>query len=284
MAGIAPVGPVTGVGGLVFTDENPEGSAEVVTGNPWRSPSGGPGYLADPLRYPGQLWSQGYGESPMLPAPETGLLDDDSSYPVMLAAVTGPDTPYFDATPNTHAGPWVGPYDTTQPDQAAARAELSAAMHADGMDNRKPGLTIGAMQDDWSEYWNGPADGALVGDGGQNARVSAGWGSTDVTQNPDGINTTEDYGLHGHRRVARGHNLPMDFLWLPGGQRPLISTVHGLQALPTGAGGPYEGQDPSYGYGTAGAVLTLPAGDYEAPSSPYQPPPLSQQGLLEGPL
>ena len=282
MAGIVPVGPVSGVTGLVFVDPSPEASPEVYTGNPWPSPAG-PGYQAQPLRYPGQLWSQGYGISPQIPAPETGLLDD-GDYPESAAAIAGPGTPYFDATPNTHAGPWVGPYDTTDPDQAAARTAAAAGAHADGLDNRKPGLIIASLQDDWAEYWNGPAGGALTGDGGQNARVSAGWGSTDVTQNPAGVNQTEDYTLHGHRRVATGKNLPMNFAWLQGAGRPLVNTVHGLQAFPVGAGSPYEGQDPAYGYGTAGAVLILPAGDYEPPASPYQPPPLSQQGLIEGPL
>jgi hypothetical protein len=281
MAGITPTGPVSGVSGLVFVDPNPEAGPEVVTGNPWPS-AGPPGYVATPLRYPGQLWSQGYGTSPQLPDPETGLIEDQTYPP--NAATVGPDTPYYDATPNTHAGPWVQPYDTWHPDQAAARLEESGAAHADGLDNDKPGLIISELQDDWVEYWNGPADGALTGDGGQNARASAGWGSTDVTQNPAGVNQTEDYSLHGHRRVANGRNLPLNFLWMPGKGRPLISTVHGLQALPVGAGSPYEGQDPSYGYGTAGAILTLPAGDYEAPAGPYQPGPLSQQGLIEGPL
>lgn len=281
MAGIAPTGPVSGISGLVFVDDNPEAPPEVVTGNPWPSP-GRPGYQASPLRYPGQLWSQGYGDTPQLPDPELGLVDDYAPYPT--SGTAGPGTPYFDATPFTHAGPWVGPYQTNDPDQAAARTAAAAAAHADGLDGRLPGLIVAPMQDEWIEYWNGPADGVLVGDGGQNARVSAGFGSTDVTQNPAGINTTEDYGLHGHRRVATGHNLPMDFLWMPGKGRPLVSTVHGLQALPVGQGSPYEGQDPSYGYGTAGAVLTMPAGDYQPPASPYQPPPLGQLGLLEGPL
>lgn len=282
MAGVAPVGPVGGVGGLVFVDDNPEAGPEVYTGNPWPSAATASGYLADPLRYPGQLYSQGYGESPQLPDPEPGLIDDQVA--VHPAGYAGPGTPYFDATPNTHAGPWVGPYDTTQPDQAAARLEASAAMHADGLDGKKPGLVISSLQDDWVEYWNGPADGALTGDGGQNARVSAGWGSTDETQNRAGFNDTEDYGLHGHRRVANGRNLPMDFLWMPGAQRPLVNTVHGLQDFPVGAGSPYQDQDVAYGYGTAGAVLTLPAGDYEPPATPYQPGALSAQGLLEGPL
>jgi hypothetical protein len=283
VSGIAPVGPVSGVNGMVFVDDNPEAGPEVYTGNPWPSP-GAPGYLSQPLRYPGQLWSQGYGVSPQLPAPDTAVIDDDGGYAVPVAVTAGPGTPYFDATPNTHAGPWVGPYETNIPDQAAARAEVSAAMHADGLDNRPPGLIIAPMQDDWVEYWNGHADGALVGDGGQNSRASAGWGSTDATQNPDGHNQTEDFDLHGHRRVATGRNLPLNFLWMPGSGRPLVNTVHGLQALPVGQGSPYEGQDPSYGYGTAGAVLTLPAGDYEAPAGPWQPGPLTEQGLLEGPL
>lgn len=281
MAGIAPVGPVSGVAGLVFVDPNPEAPAEVLAGNPWPSPAG-PGYIADPLRYPGQLWSQGYGVSPQLPAPQTDLVGE-AEYPD-AAAAAGPGTPYFDATPDTHAGPWVPPYDTTDPGQAALRQQDSGAAHSDGLDGRPPGLIIAPLQDDWEEYWNGPADGALTGPGGQNARVSAGWGSTDATQNPAGVNTTEDYELHGHRRVAQGRNLPMNFLWMPGGQRPLVNTVHGLQALPVGPGSPYEGQDPAYGYGTAGAVLTMPAGDYEPPASAYQPGPLSQQGLIEGPL
>lgn len=280
MAGIAPTGPVSGVGGLVFVDPTPEAGPEVYTGNPWPSPSSG--YVADPLRYPGQLWSQGYGEAPITPDPQTALNETEIPYP--QAGTAGPGTPYYDATPDTHAGPWVGPWQTNDPEQAAIRARLSAEAHADGLDGRPPGLIIAPMQDEWLEYWNGPADGAMIGEGGQNARVSAGWGSTDAVQNPAGINGTEDYELHGHRRVASGHNLPMDFLWMPGSGRPLVNTVHGLQAFPVGAGGPYAGQDPAYGYGTAGAVLTMPAGDYEPPASPYQPGPLSQQGLIEGPL
>lgn len=281
MTGIAPVGPVGGVEGLVFVDDNPEASAEVVAGNPWRSPAG-PGYIAQPVRYPGQLWSQGYGVNPITPAPQTELVDDDVAYP-SAATVAGPDTPYFDATPNTHAGPWVAPYDTWDPEGAADRQEASAAAHADGLDNRKPGLIISSLQDEWVEYWNGPADGVMLGPPGDD-KSSLGWGSTDITSYPENINPTEDFGLHGHRRVATGKNLPMNYLWMPGSGRPLVNTVHGLQALPVGPNGPYAGQDPAYGYGTAGAVLTRPAGAYEAPAAPDQAPPLSQQGLLEGPL
>jgi hypothetical protein len=266
---------------MVFVDPNPEAPAEVVQGNPWPSPAG-PGYVAQPLRYPGQLWSQGYGINPQTPAPATELVDDDVAYP-SAATIAGPDTPYFDATPNTHAGPWVKPYDTRQPDQAGERQAYSDAAHADGFDNRKPGLIISSLQDDWVEYFNGPADGVMLGDPGQDKSV-LGWGSTDISGYPENINQTEDFGLHGHRRVATGHNLPMNFMWMPGSGRPLISTVHGLQDLPVGDQGPYADQDPAYGYGTAGAVLTMPAGAYEAPAAPYQAPPLSQQGLVEGPL
>lgn len=282
MPGLAPTGPVSGVRGLVFVDENPEWTPEQVTGNPQQIGHAA-GYWEHPVRYPGQMWSMGYGEYPVVPAPELGLVDQVMPQPG--AGHAGPATPYFDATPNTHAGPWPRPVtDSHRPDEAAYLRQQSAALHADGLDNRKPGRNIAAAQDDWHEYYNGPVAGALVGPGGQNSRVSAGWGSTDAVQNPDGTNDRTDWSQHFHRRVARGHNLPMDFLWLPGGQRPLISTVHGLQALPTGPGGPYAGQDAAYGYGTAGAVLTRPAGDYEPPATPYQPPPLSQQGLLEGPL
>jgi hypothetical protein len=279
VAGITPTGPVSGVNGLVFTDPNPEAGPEIVTGNPWPSP--GYGYGADPLRYPGQLYSQGYGWDPYTADPETDLVETTEPRPA--AGVAGPSTPYFDATPATHAGPWIPPYDTTHPDQAALRQQDSNAAHGDGLDNAKPGLIIAALQDDWTEYWNGPADGVLLGDPGQD-RSAAGWGSTDITSYPQNINQADDFALHNHRRVAAGKNLPMNYLWMPGAQRPLISTVHGLQALPVGGGGPYAGQDPAYGYGTAGAVLTLPAGDYEPPASPYTPPPLSQQGLMEGPL
>jgi hypothetical protein len=163
--------------------------------------------------------------------------------------------------------------------------EQSAALHADGLDNRKPGLNIAAYQDAWAEYYNGPVDGELVApDTSQNKHVSGGWGSADITDHPANINQATDWPQHFRRRVATGHNLPMDFLWMPGGARPLVSTVHGLQALPVAAGGPFDGQDPAYGYGSAGGVLTRAAGDYEAPASPYQPGPLTGQGLLEGPL
>lgn len=114
MAGVAPAGPVSGVAGLVFVDPNPEAPPEVVTGNPgWPQP-GPPGYQASPLRYPGQLWSMGYGEYPQLPAPETDLVDTGAAYPA--AGTAGPGTPYYDATPFTHAGPWPHPVDTTDPE------------------------------------------------------------------------------------------------------------------------------------------------------------------------
>jgi hypothetical protein len=283
MAGLTATGPLSGLPAMVFVDPNPEAPAEVVSGNPgWPQP-GAPGYWADPVRYPGRLYSVGYGENPVTPDPETDLIA--AVTPVDVAGAPGPGTPYFDATPNTHAGPWPHPViDGQRPDSAAFLAAQSAELHADGLDNNKPGTVIGALNDQWTEYYNGPVDGVMLTDPGQNKHVSAGWGSTDITADPANINATTDFPQHFHRRVAQGHNLPMDFLWMPGGQRPLISTVHGAQSLPTGQNGPYAGQDASYGYGSAGAVLTMPAGAYEAPAGPYQPAALSSQGLLEGPL
>ena len=281
MAGITPTGPVSGVQGLQFVDDNPEWGAEAVTGNPWPSPT--TGYVASPLRYPGELYSQGYGADPMTASPETTIIGGGEAVPA--ASAPGISTPYYDATPWTHAGPRVSPYDTWQPDQAGDRQADSASAHADGLDNRKPGLILDADQDDWGEYYSGPADGVMLGDPGQD-KSALGWGSTDITAYPANDNPTDAAarGLHGHRRVAHGKNVPLNFVWLSGSQRPLVSTVHGLQALPVGAGGPYTGQDPAYGYGTAGAVLTRPAGDYEPPADPYSPGPLSSHGLLEGPL
>ena len=288
MAGITPAGPVSGVAGLQFVDDNPEWTAEQVTGNPQQIGHAA-GYWEHPVRYPGQMWSQGYAGYPTVPDPETGLVDTGVAYP--LAGVAGPETPYFDATPWTHAGPWakLPPGDLAaandKPDGAAFLRAQSGALHGDGLDNRKPGLNIAAAQDAWAEYYTGPVDGELVApDSSQNKHVSAGYGSTDIVDHPANINPHTDWPQHFHRRVATGHNLPMDFLWMPGGQRPLVNTVHGLQALPVAAGGPFAGQDPAYGYGSAGGVLTMPAGDYQAPAQPYQPGPLAQQGLLEAPL
>jgi hypothetical protein len=282
VAGITPAGPVSGVRGLQFIDDNPEAGPEAVTGNPWPSPAG-QGYQASPLRYPGQMWSLGYGDYPVSRGPDTSLVDTDVAYP--SAGAAGPDTPYFDATPNNHAGPWPHPViDGHRPDSAAFLMQQSGALHGDGLDNRKPGLGIAAAQDDWGEYFNGPVDGTLVEAAGQNRYSSAGYGSTDISSFPANVNEHVDWGNHFHRRVARGKNVLMNFLWMPGGQRPLHNSVHGLQALPVGDSGPFAGQDPAYGYGTAGAVLTMPAGDYETPAVPYQPGPLSRQGLIEGPL
>lgn len=279
MAGVKPAGPVSGVAGWQFIDDNPAAPPEVRTGNPYPSP--GYGYVQTPLRYPGRLYSQGYAGDPYGADVETGLIETEA--PVPGAGFAGPGTPYFDATPNTHAGPWIPPYDTTDPDNAALRQQDSNAAHSDGLDNRKPGLIVAPLQDDWTEYYNGPPGGALLGDPGDD-KTAAGWASTDITSWPENTNPTTDFGQHAHRRAARGHNLPMDFLWMPGSQRPLITNAHGLQALPVGAGGPYEGQDPAYGYGTAGAVLTRPGSDYAPPATAYVAPPLSQQGLREGPL
>jgi len=174
--------------------------------------------------------------------------------------------------------------DDNLPDGAAYTVEQSWLLHGDGMDNAKPGLNMAAQQDDWHEYFSSPADGAMVTEGGQNKRVSAGWGSTDATQNPDGVNEHNLWDQHGHRRVAAGKNLPMDFLWMQGAGRPLVTSLPVMQAMPVGEVSPFTGQDPAYGYGTAGAVLVYPAGEYEAPAGPYQPGPLTGQNLLEAPL
>jgi hypothetical protein len=281
MAGVAPVGGVSGVQALVFVDPNPQAGPEVHTGNPWPSPTSG--YLEDPVVYPGQMYSLGYGEYPTVPMPDTSLVETQIAYP--QAGAAGPGTPYFDATPNTHAGPWPRPIlDDHRPDQAAAQVTQSWELHGDGLDNAKPGLGIAPVQDDWQLYYAPTPDGVLLTEGGQNKRVSAGWGSTDSTQNPAGVNEHNQWDQEHHRRVANGRNLPMNFLWLPGGQRPLVTSAPVMQAFPVGPASPFSGQDPAYGYGTAGGVLTMPAGEYEAPAEPYQPGPLSSQGLLEAPL
>src|SRR5258708_5008333 len=232
MAGLRPVGPVSGIQGIQFVDDNPEAPASVITGNPWRSP--GSGYVASPLRYPGQMWSQGYGEDPIVPDPQTGLITVPEGVPNAGCADSG--TPYYDATPWTHAGPWPRPVmDSHRPDEAAFLREQSGRLHADGLDNRKPGLNIAATQAGWGESHTAPAGGALAGDGGQNKHAWAGWGSTDIPSHPANTNARTDSAQHTPRRIARGRNLPMDFLWMPGGQRPLVNSVPFLQALPSGA-------------------------------------------------
>jgi hypothetical protein len=119
---------------------------------------------------------------------------------------------------------------------------------------------------------------------GQVKNSAGGFGSTDRTGNPDGVNGYGFQNAHLHRRYATG-SVPGNYMWMKPGGRPMVKTTPGPARPPIGDASPFTGQDLTLSFSTQGAVLANPAGDYEAPPDPYVAPPLSQQASTEpGPV
>lgn len=202
-------------------------------------------------------------------------------------------TPGFDATPNTHAGPWPkflppGLVGSVKPDAVALTAEQSGILHSDGLTgSSKPWLNHqDPLQDEWQEYWNPEDKIPNMLDPNvskQSGRVVGGWFSTDATGNPDGHNENTMGNAHMHRRWSAG-SVPGAYMWMKPAGRPMVGIVPGPARPPVGTG-PFEGQDIGSGYEAYPGILQHPAGAYEAPPDPYQPAPLSQQtGLISADL
>jgi hypothetical protein len=260
--------------------------------------------------------------SPVNPAHGNALVNPDQPYPSEMAqwgdpntqadrdgdyidgsgAGAGGDTPNagtgqfgtygYDATPNTHAGPWPkglppGLVGSVTPDAVALQREESAVLHADGLTGSyKPWLnTADPLQDNWQDYWN-PNDNVPNMQepvNGQVKFVVGGSFSTDAVGNPDGHNENTMGNSHMHRRWSAG-SVPGAYMWMKPGGRPLVGLVPGPARPPVGTG-PFEGQDIGSGYQAYPGVLQHPAGAYEPPPDPYQPAALTaQSGLISADL
>lgn len=275
MPGITGIQPLNGM----YAWSDPSADPFTLQGGPANPKHGQP--LADPNQpYPWQAQGWPQAQSNM---PSGEWIDDYQCYP--SAGMGTPDTPYFDATPNTHAGPWPkGVPTTVRPDEVAERRIESMVLHGDGMDNAKPSLIISALQDIWQRIWN-PDDKTPNIQETVNNQVKhsvGGYGSTDAVGNPDGHNEYDYGNAHMMRRWGAG-SVPGAYMWMKPGGRPLVGFVPGPARPPVGTG-PFEGQDIGQGFSAYPGVLTQPAGAYEVPPDPYQPTALSQQSLIEAPL
>lgn len=293
MPGITGVKPLNGL--YAYTNS---GDPFTRFGSPV-NPRHGTGGIGSTYADPGTLTQPYPSNMPQWGAPNDqgdrdGDYVDGNAEPSTAAGVGQLGTPGFDATPNTHAGPWPkflppGLVGSVRPDAVALTAEQSGMLHADGLTGSyKPSVQGGSdpMQDNWLDYWNPDPNVPNMLDPAvskQSGRVVGGWFSTDATGNPDGHNDHTMGNSHMHRRWSAG-SVPGAYMWMRPAGRPIHGFVAGPARPPVGTG-PFEGQDIGSGYQAYPGVLQHPQGAYEPPPDPYQPAPLTQQtGLISADL
>lgn len=279
MAGLAGINPIQG-----WEVEQPEASAEERLGGP-ADPRHARPYWAVPERMPQFL--QAWALSPASPDVSPGLLDPalaaSAAAGALPAQTSGPGTPYYGATPITHAAPNIKGVETSiGPDASARRAQQSAAVHADGLGESAHFFSISALQDQWTDFYNAEPESPTRQQpvNGQVGKASGGFGSTDRVGNPDGVMGHGYQNAHMHRRYATG-SVPGNYMWMRPAGRPMIKTTPGPARPPIGEASPFTGQDLTLAFGVRGAVLANAPNDYEAPADPYVAPPLSQSQTTE---
>lgn len=190
--------------------------------------------------------------------------------------------PLLDHQPWTHAAPWPkGVYQSVQPDDVAARREVSAEIHARGTGaSTRMHSTIAARQDSWHDFYTVDAGTSLQSPSvpGQIKAASAGFGTTDRSQSFARQNQHGYDSAHLHRRYATG-SIPGAYMWMKPGGRPMVKSQAGPARPPIGEMSPFTGQDLQRDYGTQGAVLADPATEYTPPPEPY----LAQAGPAPDP-
>lgn len=255
-------------------------TAEQRSGDP-ADPRHGKGLVRERLPWQLQAWAL----SPVTVQRQEGLTAPLGRDLALPAGIVQPGTPLVDWAPqHSHAAPWPKGVETTVgPDAIARRLEQSAAIHASGTGTASAKVNvIPAVQDHWEEIWStGPESATLQQPVNRQVRIAAGgFGSTDRSSNPRGVNSLGGMqNAHYHRRIARGR-IPGNYQWLLGRGRPLVKSIPGAARPPVGAASPFEGQNPAKAFGVQGAVLNRPAADYEPPPDPYTAPPLSQQRVV----
>jgi hypothetical protein len=268
-------------------------SGDYVVEQPETTPFERFGDPADPRHAKGLIVEQYPWQDPTGRTPQTnpGPVDDYIGQVIEAqdAGIAGVGTPYWDATPNTHGGPWPAGLDQTAgpaPPGRESWGSESYALHSDGLDFNLPmqatRLAVEPSKKLNNEN-NDPSDNLQEAVPQQVALSSGGGLSTDAFTNPRGRN---DYGMGAaHRIHARAtSHMPGNYQWLKPGGRPMVVTRFDTFDR-TGVDSPFYGQDQSEVFQVDNSgILLNPAGEYEPPADPYQPAPLTQQSLIEGPL
>ena len=270
-SGIAPLSGLRG-----FVDTNPEATAEERSGGVADPKHGAAGEVARPFPYERSFPGSPHGPYGL----DNQLLGDDEWYCYTEPAGQLWQDPTADETPITHAAPWPkGLPNTTDPDEAALRAQESDSIHGDhdtgGWREMAYIPTANPAQADWNELWEvDPGQESrrqeLPKQAKANGAFGQGWGQRDRQQS---LAAQNEYGFdsaHMHRRVVTpgGNSLPGNYMWMQPGSRPLVKSIPGTAGIPVGADSPHYGQDWEFPYNAQGAVLMdLPAA-YTAPPEP----------------
>lgn len=278
MAGIAPLGPLTGypVNPAMLTPQQQQGGpADPIHGHDaWETPAH-------------NTWEYVHGVATHGPPPvEMELV---GSIPSITPAGTPADDPLYDYQPETHAAPWPVGVDGAgdrDPEQYAARAQESADIHASDMGASAGWYTEPApLLGEWQNIdYRSIGQGQLVPIPEQLMNSVGGWGNTDRTQS---LAIQNDYGLdaaHVHRRI--GHSpIPGDFLWLEPAGRPIVLNPARTAQVPIGTDSPFTGQNIDATFAVGQAAPLDPPTEYAPPADPYTaatPGPAPAPGPVEG--
>lgn len=212
------------------------------------------------------------------PMPVPGIIDDylftESN---LMPALVEDAAPYWDTAPYTHAAPW--PADpigdgSVQPENTARQLRQNYELRSKAGRNgfADPSVINGVPQQDiWQEIWEvNPNSDDLEPVNGQmrSGAAPGGRGGTDRTQSNARQNAYGFDSRHMHRRYA-ANSIPGNYMYLRPTARPMRKSLAGPARPPIGAGSQFEGQDLSSAFNTDGAILTQPAGQYQAPPTPY---------------
>lgn len=212
--------------------------------------------------------------------PESGVFDD-YYYATLSPGSIDDAAPYWDTAPYTHAAPW--PSDpigdgSIRPDNTARQLRQNYALR---LKAGKAGFaepyasSQSALQDDWSELWEidpGNADLTDVPAQMKSGAAPGGRGGTDRSQSNAKQNEYGFDSAHKHRRYATG-SIPGNYMWMRPGGRPMIKSLAGPARPAIGSGSQFQGDDlgSSFDY-TSGAILQMPATEYQGPPQPYVAP------------
>ncbi|HEY1617999.1 MAG TPA: hypothetical protein VGG25_10300 [Streptosporangiaceae bacterium] len=269
LAGLSPA-----ISPVVITD--PGAPPEVVHGGPASKVHGQPEW-ENPFAYP-WIWQSGV------------EFDADADYdPRLIGAPpgelgTGSDASLYSAPTETgsHAAPWpefsVADGAVNDIGRQADRALANADLHALDSGDADARTTVPPVTTQMP--WGTDADYVSAGETilqGVPGQMQGQMGRDRVQGTPP----LNEYGFDSaHVRRPRAHgDVPGNFLWLDGSQRPMIVQPAGRQTWPVGQGSPFEGQDHLMGIGSVdGAVLTGLPSDYQPPPEPPTAPAAADDG------
>jgi hypothetical protein len=256
ITGLAPVSPV-------FIPD-PGAPAEVIHGGP-ADPAHG-NYLWDTTGY-GMPWLWQPGVDTADASVAAALL---GSVPPTAGAGTDPSLYSAPTETGSHAAPWpsFGTADgaVNDRDQAAARQLANAELHSYDTGDALARLTNPPVTTQMP--WSVEADYVTAGQSILQPvpEQMTGQLGRDRVQGTPALNADGFDSAHVYRTRATG-DVPGNFLWLDGRQRPMQVQVAGRLTYPVGSDTPFAGQVPGAG-AVDGAVLTGLPPVYSAPPFP----------------